>query len=94
MPILSVCPNGYILLKQICYKVTAATQSWNQSLQSCSSDGAQMISISNPVDFILLRVLLGSVDLTEVWVGGTLNDVSFFLILLLIYQLRFLYKHF
>jgi hypothetical protein len=58
-----------------------ATQSWNQSLQSCSIDGAQMISIANPVDFLVLKVLLGSVDLTtEVWVGGTLNDVSLFLI--------------
>ncbi|XP_060599605.1 macrophage mannose receptor 1-like [Ruditapes philippinarum] len=75
IPILSVCPDGYVLLKQICYMLITATQSWNQSLQSCSIDGAQMISIANPVDFLVLKVLLGSVDLTtEVWVGGTLND--------------------
>ncbi|XP_053408184.1 macrophage mannose receptor 1-like [Mercenaria mercenaria] len=64
------CPEGYTLMRQSCYKIVTTKQSWNQSLDSCSTDGGHMISLLDFSDMLIIRVLQASIDQYEVWLGG------------------------
>jgi hypothetical protein len=72
----NVCPSGFNLVSNACYKALAdMAYDWNHARSQCAQLGANLAWFTTSQDVDLVRSWLNSVTLTnDIWVGGKLHS--------------------
>ena len=69
------CPNSYSRLESNCYKVPDGKLAWQDAKTFCEIEMSHLITINNKKEDVLLRSILRSSHIREVWIG--LNDLAY-----------------